>query len=344
MKAIVKKEAREGLWMIDIPEPKIGPCDLLIKIIKTSICGTDVHLYKWDDWAKKTLPVPSIIGHEFVGMVVDVGQNVKGFKVGDRVSGEGHITCGQCYHCQIGQRVLCSKTVGIGINRDGCFAQYLSIPEENAFLLPADIPDEVASIFDPLGNAVHTALSFDLVGQDVLITGAGPIGIMAIPLVKKAGARRIVITDVNDYRLNLAQSFQPNAAVNVKSQDLTQIMEQLDIQDGFSVCLEMSGSPAAFQSLPQLASNGGKLVLLGILPSQVSLDWHAVIFKMLTIKGIYGREIFRTWHQMTRLLQSGLDVKSVITHRFAAEEFQKGFDAMISGQSGKIILDWSYLS
>jgi len=340
MKAIVKKEAREGLWMIDVPKPRCGESDVLIKIEKTSICGTDVHLYKWDAWAQKTLPVPSIIGHEFAGRVVEIGRLVKGFKVGDRVSGEGHLTCGRCRQCQTGQRVLCPNTVGVGVNRDGCFAEYLAIPAENAFLIPDSIPDDIASIFDPLGNAVHTALSFDLVGQDVLITGAGPIGLMTIPLVKKAGARHVIISDLNEYRLNLAKQMGATRAVNVKTEDMREVMKSLGI-DGFDVALEMSGSPQAFQSLSDLTTHGGKIAILGILPAAAQINWHQVIFKMLTLKGIYGREIFRTWHQMTRLLESGLDVHPVITHRFKAEDFQKGFDAMISGQSGKVVLDWT---
>lgn len=341
MKAIVKKEPREGLWMIDVPMPKIGENDLLIKIKKTSICGTDVHLYKWDEWARKTLPVPCTIGHEFAGVVAEMGSKVKGFKIGDRVSGEGHLTCGNCYQCKTGQRVLCPNTIGVGVNREGCFAEYLCIPAENAFLIPPTIPDEIASIFDPMGNAVHTAFSFDLVGQDVLITGAGPIGLMAIPIVKKAGARHVVITDLNDYRLAIAVQMGATRAVNIQKENIQEVMKQLSIENGFDVCLEMSGSAQAFQSIPGLMTHGGKISLLGILPANVSLDWHKVIFKMLTIKGIYGREIFRTWYQMTRLLESGLDVTSVITHRFVAQDFQKGFDVMISGQSGKVVLDWT---
>jgi threonine 3-dehydrogenase len=341
MKAIVKKEGvKGGLHLMDVPEPTITDTDLLIKIEKTSICGTDVHLYLWDEWAQKTLPIPSIIGHEFVGKVAKVGARVKGFKVGDRVSGEGHITCGQCRFCLTSQRVLCPQTKGIGVNRDGCFAEYLQLPAENAFKVPDEIPDEIASIFDPLGNAVHTALSFDLVGKDVLITGAGPIGIMTIAICKKAGARKVVITDVNDFRLNLAQKFAPTRAVNVGKEDLSSVMKELGIE-GFDVSLEMSGSAQAMASLPEYTAHGGHIVILGILPSQVPLDWHKVIFKMLTIKGIYGREIFRTWYQMAHLLQSGLDVSPIITHRFPYHEFEKGFEAMLSGKCGKVVLDWS---
>lgn len=343
MKAIIKKEATKGLWMDDVPVPKPGNNDLLIKILKTSICGTDIHLYLWDDWARKTLPVPSIIGHEFVGQIVGMGQNVSGFKIGDRVSGEGHITCGQCFMCKTGRRVLCPKTIGIGVNRDGCFAEYVSIPAENAFHLPADIPNEIASIFDPLGNAVHTALSYDLVGKDVLITGAGPIGLMTIAIAKRAGARNVVISDINPYRLAIAEKLGASRVVNVKDETIGSAMESLGIQEGFEVCLEMSGSPQAFATLPDLSAHGGHIVLLGILPSHANLDWHQVIFKMLTIKGIYGREIFRSWYQVASLLQSGLDISPVITHQFPAEEYQKGFETMLSGNSGKIILDWTHL-
>jgi threonine 3-dehydrogenase len=342
MKAIIKKEAREGLWMDTAPRPQPGDNDLLIKINKTSICGTDVHLYQWDAWAAKTLPLPSIIGHEFAGVVAQVGGQVKGFKEGDRVSGEGHITCGQCYQCRTGLRVLCPNTVGVGINRDGCFAEYVCIPAENAFLLPSSISDETASVFDPLGNGVHTALSCDLVSKDVLITGAGPIGLMTAAVAKKAGARHVVISDLNPYRLVLAQQMGVTYAVNVKEQPVKDVMRQLGIQ-GFDVSLEMSGSSAALASLPELTSHGGHIMLLGILPSQALIDWHLVIFKMLTIKGIYGREIFKTWYQVMHLLQSGLNIAPVITHRFKAEEFQKGFDAMLSGNCGKVILDWTHL-
>lgn len=341
MKAIIKKHPKEGAWMEDVPMPEMGDNDLLIKVRKTSICGTDIHLYKWDEWAAKTLPVGSIIGHEFVGEVVDMGRNVKGFKKGERVSGEGHITCGQCYMCQTGRRVLCPRTVGVGVNRHGCFAEYVAIPAENAFRMPDDIPDEVASVFDPLGNAVHTALSYDLIGKDVLITGAGPIGLMSIPLAKKVGARNVVISDVNPYRLELAAKMGATRAVNVQETDLKEVIKELGMNEGFDVCLEMSGSPHAFASLPDLCSHGAKLVLLGILPTHATLDWHQVIFKMLTIKGIYGREIFRTWYQVSHLIQSGLDVSPVITHRFSADDFQKGFDAMLSGNSGKVVLDWT---
>lgn len=340
MKAILKKTPDTGLVMEDVPQPTVGEYDLLIKIVKTSICGTDVHLYEWDEWAQKTFPIPGIIGHEFIGSVVKTGSRVKHFKVGDRVSGEGHITCGHCYQCQTGHRVLCPHTQGVGVNRDGCFAEYLSIPEQNAFLLPQDIPDDIGPLFDPLGNAVHTSLSFDLVGKNVLITGAGPIGLMSIPVVKKAGARKVVITDVNDYRLSLAKNFNADAVVNIKKHSLTEKLKELSIES-FPICLEMSGSPDALHTTIDLASHGGKIGLLGILPSFVPVNWHSVIFKMLTLKGIYGREIFNTWYQTLHMLQSGLDVSPIITHKFKADDFQKGFDVMRSGNCGKVILDWT---
>ncbi|MEZ5314648.1 MAG: L-threonine 3-dehydrogenase [Chlamydiales bacterium] len=343
MKAILKKEPREGLWIEEVPMPNFGENDLLIKTLKTSICGTDIHLYLWDEWAKKVLPVPSIIGHEFVGKVVAVGKHVQGFKIGDRVSGEGHLTCGRCYMCQTGRRVLCPQTIGVGVNRNGCFAEYLVIPAENAFLVPDSIPNEIASLFDPLGNAVHTALFCNLVSQDVLITGAGPIGLMAVAIAKKAGARHVVISDLNPYRLALAEKIGATAAVNIKEESLQKVMKKLGMRAGFDVCLEMSGNSEAFASLPDVCTHGGHLVLLGILPSHATLDWHQVIFKMLTIKGIYGREIFKTWYQVTSLLESGLNISPVITHHILAEEFQKGFEIMLSGNSGKVILDWSYL-
>ena len=342
MKALVKKEAREGIWMEEIDPPKPGDDDLLIKIKKTSICGTDIHLYHWDEVAQSNLPIPSVIGHEFVGTVAAMGHNVKGFKVGDRVSGEGHIVCGQCTQCRMGRAVLCPNTFNIAIHGKGCFAEYFCHPAEYAVRVPDSIPDEIASVFDPLGNAVHTALSFDLVGKDVLITGAGPIGLMAIPIAKQAGARNVVISDLNPYRLKLAQEVGATEAVNIKEKSLKEVMNALSIE-GFDVCLEMSGSAQALASLPELAAYGGNIALLGFPPSTTQLNWNHVLFKMLTIKGIYGRELFRTWEQMLRLLESGLDISKIITHRFKATEFQKGFDAMLTGSCGKVILDWENL-
>ena len=339
MKALVKKYPKVGIWMEDVPLPTVGSHDVLIKIQKTSICGTDVHIYKWDQWAQKTLPIPLVIGHEFMGTIESIGKEVTGFSVGDRVSAEGHLTCGTCPSCLRGHRHLCMNTVGVGVHTQGCFAEYLSIPAENVFLIPKEIPDDVASIFDPLGNAVHTALSFDLVGEDVLITGAGPIGIMAAGIAKKAGARHVVITDINPYRLELAKNMGVTV-VNVKEESLTDTMKHLGIHWGFGVGLEMSGSPQALNQLLEQVHHGGKIALLGILPAGVPIDWDLVIFKMLTIKGIYGREIFSTWFKMTALLQSGLDLSSVITHRFSVDQFEEAFQTMLSGQSGKVILDW----
>ena len=343
MKAIVKNKPGPGLVLEERPIPEIGENDLLIKIHKTAICGTDIHLYKWDDWAAKTLPVPAIIGHEFIGVVEKIGKNVTEFSPGDRVSGEGHITCGHCQECRNGRRVLCPKTSNIAINGHGCFAQYFRFPAENAFKMPEEIPDEIATLFDPLGNAVHSALSTEIVGKDVLITGAGPIGLMCIPLVKKAGARHVVISDVNPYRLALSEQFQPTRIVDVSKESLANVALELGIPLGFDVSLEMSGSARAFATLADVTACGGDIILLGIIPENATINWHQVIFKMLRIKGIYGREIFRTWHQTLRLLQSGLDVSPVITHQFPADEFIKGFEVMLSGNSGKVILDWTTL-
>lgn len=340
MKAIMKEKAARGLVMREVPRPEAGPDDLLIKVVKSAICGTDLHLYQWDEWARKTLPVPCIIGHEFVGRVVEVGKNVARFKVGDRVSGEGHFTCGICEQCLNGRRVLCPNTVGLGVHGPGCFAEYVRLPAENAFPMPDEIPDEIACIFDPLGNSVHSAGITDLIGKDVLITGAGPIGIMSIAVAKKMGARHVVISDLNDYRLKLAGKMKPTAAVNISKQSIESTMKDLGIA-GFDVCLEMSGSAKALQSLPGLSKPGAFLILLGILPSEALIDWHEVIFKMLTVRGIYGREIFRTWYQTAHMIQSGLDVSPVITHRLKAEDFEKGFQAMEEGSSGKVILEWA---
>ncbi len=333
MKAIVKQTKGPGLYFDDVPEPVIQPDEVLIKPLKTSICGTDVHIEKWDAWAQKTVPVPLVIGHEFMGTVADVGRDVEGVSIGDKVSGEGHITCGTCDNCRSKTPHLCSKTEVIGIHRHGCFAEYFPFKARNLFKIPEGIPGDVAAIFDPLGNAVHSALSFQVKNEDVLITGAGPIGMMAAAIAKHVGAKNVVITDVNDVRLKLAKTLGADRTVNVAK-------ESLD-EDNFSIGLEMSGSPSALiQSLRALRP-GGQLGLLGLLPPGITIDWDLVIFKMLTIKGIYGREIFRTWEQMTSLIQSGLDISPVITHRFPAEEFQKGFDVMKKGESGKVILEWS---
>jgi len=340
MKALVKKSSTQGLWMEEVPVPKIGDDEVLIKTHQTSICGTDVHIYKWDSWAQKTISVPMVIGHEFMGEIVETGRNVQGLKIGDRVSGEGHITCKHCPNCRMGKKHLCMNTLGLGIHRHGCFAEYFNLPAENVFPLPSFVKDDIASIFDPYGNAVHTALSFPLIGEDVLITGAGPIGIMAAAIARKAGARNVVITDVNEYRLSLAKRMGATCAVNVSTTSLKETMKKLGIEYGFTVGLEMSGNPQALSNLLEATRHGGNIALLGILPPNCVIDWDLVIFKMLVIKGIYGREIFSTWYQMTHLLESGLDLDPIITHRFPAAEFTKGFDAMLSGQSGKVLLDW----
>lgn len=341
MKALVKRYPKEGIWMEEVPVPEIGDNEVLIKVRKTSICGTDVHIYKWDAWAQKTIPVPMVVGHEFMGEIAKVGRSVKGLKVGDRVSGEGHLVCGQCRNCREGKKHVCVNTLGLGVHRHGCFAEYFHLPAENVFPLPAEIPDDLASIFDPFGNATHTALSFDLVGEDVLITGAGPIGIMAAAIAKHAGARNVVITDMNEYRLSLATKVGATRAVNVAKEDLKDVMKELRIEGGFKVGLEMSGNSQALNTLLEMTLHGGHIGLLGILPPGVAIDWDLVIFKMLNIKGIYGREIFSTWYKMSHMLQSGLKLAPVITHKFSINDFQKGFDAMLSGKSGKVILEWN---
>jgi len=341
MKALVKLKSEEGLWLQDVPKPVIGPNDLLIKIKKTAICGTDLHIYNWDDWAQRTIPVPMTVGHEFVGVVEEMGSEVAGFNVGDRVSGEGHITCGHCRRCRAGRQHLCPNTIGIGVNRTGCFAEYLALPARNAYKVPADISDDIASFLDPLGNATHTALSFDLVGEDVLITGAGPIGIMAVAIARHAGARHIVITDINEYRLELARKMGATRAVNTQKTTLKAVMDELGMREGFDVGLEMSGHPVAFNDMLKHMVHGGYIALLGILPNQTGIDWDNVIFKGLVIKGIYGREMFETWYTMISMLQSGLNVKPVLTHHFPYTEFQKGFDILRTGNAGKVILDWS---
>ncbi|WKE65819.1 L-threonine 3-dehydrogenase [Gallaecimonas kandeliae] len=341
MKALAKQYAKEGIWLVDVEKPEMGHNDVMIKIKKTAICGTDMHIYKWDEWAQNTIPVPMVVGHEYVGEIVAMGQEVRGYQIGDRVSGEGHITCGHCRNCRAGRVHLCRNTTGVGVNRTGAFAEYLVIPAYNVFKLPDNIPDDVAAIFDPFGNAVHTALSFDLVGEDVLITGAGPIGIMAAAVARHVGARHVVITDVNDYRLDLAKQMGATRAVNVAKENLKDVMKELGMTEGFDVGLEVSGVPQAFRQMLDTMNHGGKIAMLGIPPSDMAIDWNQVIFKGLVIKGIYGREMFETWYKMASLVQSGLDLSPIITHHFKVEDFQKGFDAMGSGQSGKVILDWS---
>ena len=340
IKALTKLKPEEGIWMTEVDKPEVGHNDLLIRIKKTAICGTDVHIYNWDEWSQNTIPVPMVVGHEYVGEVVGMGQEVKGFKVGDRVSGEGHITCGHCRNCRAGRVHLCRNTEGVGVNRPGAFAEYLVIPAFNAFKIPDNISDDLASIFDPFGNAVHTALSFDLVGEDVLITGAGPIGIMAAAVAKHVGARHVVVTDINPYRLELAKKMGATRAVDVSKEDLKDVMNELGMTEGFDVGLEMSGVPVAFRDMLNKMNHGGKIAMLGIPPQDVAIDWNQVIFKGLVIKGIYGREMFETWYKMASLLQSGLDLSPIITHTFSIDDFQKGFDTMGSGHSGKVILDW----
>ena len=340
MKALSKIHPERGIWMVEAETPDAGPNDLLIKIRKTAICGTDIHIYSWDKWSQNTIPVPMIVGHEYVGEVVGMGQEVRGFKLGDRVSGEGHITCGHCRNCRAGRRHLCRNTVGVGVDRQGSFAEYLVIPAFNAFKIPGNISDELASIFDPFGNAVHTALSFNLTGEDVLITGAGPIGIMAAAVAKHVGARHVVITDVNDYRLDLAKKMGATRAVNVANQKIEDVMAELGMSEGFDVGMEMSGVPMAFTSMLDNMNHGGKIAMLGIPSSDMAIDWTKVIFRGLEIKGVYGREMFETWYKMASLIQSGLDLTPMLTHEFPVDEFQAGFDMMLSGQSGKVILNW----
>jgi len=341
VKALVKAERKPGIWMQDVPVPEIGPNDLLIKIRKTALCGTDSHIYNWDPWAQKTIPVPITVGHEFTGEVAEIGSEVTGFKKGERVSGEGHITCGHCRNCRAGKRHLCRNTVGIGVHRDGCFAEYLSLPAFNAFRVPKEIPDELSAFFDPMGNAVHTALSFDLVGEDVLITGAGPIGCMAAAIARHVGARHVVVTDVNDYRLALAKKLGATRAVNVTNTVLADVEKELGMTEGFDVGMEMSGNASALRSMLSAMNHGGRVALLGIPPTEVSVDWNEIIFKGLILKGIYGREMFETWYKMVAMLQTGLELQAVLTHRFPAADFEKAFDVMRSGQSGKVILEWA---
>ena len=342
MKALVKAKAEEGIWLQDMPEPVCGNNDVIVKIHKTAICGTDIHIYNWDEWAQKTIPVPMITGHEYAGEIVEVGQNVTDLSVGDIVSGEGHITCGRCRNCLAGRIHLCPNTIGVGVNRTGAFAEYVSIPAKNIFKPSREISTDLLSVFDPYGNAVHTALSFNMVGEDVLITGAGPIGSMAALVAKHAGARNIVITDMNQFRLDLIKKILPEVIIiNVSKEKITrEMMAKLGIFEGFDVGLEMSGSPQAFGGMLDLMINGGNIAMLAIMPAGSGIDWDMVVFKGLTIKGIYGREIFETWYKGSMMVQSGLPLEKIITHRFSYEDFQEGFDVMRSGNSGKVILNW----
>lgn len=340
MKALVKSRAVPGLWLEDVPIPRLGINDVLIEVLRTGICGTDLHIFNWDAWAQKTVPVPLVIGHEFVGRIVEVGSNVKDFHAGEIVSGEGHVVCGHCRNCLAGRRHLCKDTQGVGVNRPGAFAEYLVLPMTNVWVHDPAIPRDVQAIFDPFGNAVHTALSFDVLGEDVLVTGAGPIGAMAVAVAQHAGARHIVVTDVNPYRLELARRMGATLALDVRSQSVADAQRQLGMKEGFDVGFEMSGNAVALRSMLANMCHGGKIAMLGIPDKEMSMDWNTVIFNMLTIKGIYGREMYETWYKMTVMLQSGLDITPVITHHFLHQEFEKGFEAMRSGQCGKVILRW----
>ncbi len=341
MKALVKSKPGLGLVLQDVPDPEVGPMDVLIRIRKTSICGTDVHIWKWDKWAQRTIPVPMHVGHEFCGVVEAVGTGVTDVVPGELVSGEGHIVCGRCRNCQAGRRHLCPNTMGVGVNRPGAFAEFLSIPYRNVYHVDPAIPEDVISLFDPLGNAVHTALSWDLVAEDVLITGAGPIGCMAAAVCRFAGARHVVVTDVNPWRLDLAKKLGATRVVDVSKESLADVKAKLGMKEGFDVCLEMSGHPSGLNDILEHSSNGAKVSLLGIFPDKVAIDWDKVIFKGLILKGIYGREMFETWYKMSSMVRAGLDVAPVITHRYHYTEFEKGFETMLSGQSGKVVLDWT---
>jgi len=340
MKALIKKYDKPGIWIDEVPVPEIGINDVLIKIKKTSICGTDIHIYNWDEWAKKTIPVPMVTGHEYVGTVEAIGSNVQDVKIGELVSGEGHIVCGHCRNCRAGRRHLCPNTKGVGVNRPGCFAEYLSIPVSNIWHCDPNIPTDVLSVFDPFGNAVHTALSFNVLGEDVLVTGAGPIGIMAAAIAKHSGARFVVITDMNPYRLELAKKIGVTRAVDISKEKLPDIMKELGMKEGFDVGLEMSGNPKALNDMIEVMFHGGKIALLGILPSNGAIDWEKVVFNGLTLKGIYGREMFETWYKMSAMVQSGLDITPIITHRYSIDQYQEAFELMKSGNTGKVILNW----
>jgi len=343
MLALVKEKPEAGLWMREVDVPEVGPNDVLIKIKKTSICGTDLHIYNWNEWSQRTIKVPMVIGHEFVGEIVRLGSHVGGWQIGERVSGEGHIVCGTCRNCLAGRRHYCPNTVGVGVNRDGAFAQYLSIPTTNVWRCAPEIPDDIISCFDPLGNATHTALQFDLIGEDVLITGAGPIGMMAAAICRHVGARNVVVSDLNDYRLDLAKKMGATRAVNAKKESLRDVMHELGMREGFDVGLEMSGSRSALADMVDIMYNGGHIALLGLLEPGAMIDWDKVIFHGLTLKGVYGRQMYETWYKMTTMLQSGLDISKVITHRFDARDFEAGFEVMNSGRSGKVVLDWQNL-
>jgi len=341
MKALVKAAPQEGLVMQQVEIPVPGPDEVLVKVKKTAICGTDIHIWKWDEWSASTVPTPMVVGHEFCGEIVETGAAVKKFSIGERVSGEGHIVCGTCRNCRAGRGHLCRNTMGVGVNRPGAFAEYLCLPQDNIVPIPDDISDEIAAIFDPFGNAVHTALSFDLIGEDVLVTGAGPIGIMGALVAQRVGARKVVITDISDYRIQLAREMGVEHVVNAEKQDLRDVMDSLGMTEGFDVGLEMSGAAPAMRDMIDKMNNGGKIALLGIAPTEFAVDWNKIIFKMLQVKGIYGREIFETWYKMIALVQSGLDLSGLITHRINAEDFENGFKHMLSGEAGKVVMSWS---
>ena len=340
MKALVKTSPKQGIWIEDAPEPQCGTNDVKIKITHTAICGTDLHIFNWDEWAKRTLELPMIIGHEFCGVVHEVGPGVTNYQAGQRVSGEGHITCGYCRNCRAGKRHLCHKTIGVGVNRDGAFAEFLVIPESNVFPIHDDIPSEIAAFFDPFGNAVHSALSYEMVGEDVLITGAGPIGIMAVAICNFVGARNVVITDINDYRLSLAKELGATKIINTSKNSIEEFYTKLNMTNGFDVGLEMSGNPDAFNSMLEHMYHGGEIALLGLLPKSTSINWDNIIFKGLKVKGIYGREMFETWYKMTQMLKSGLDISKVLTHSFSIDNFEEAFDIIKSGNCGKVVLEW----
>lgn len=341
MKALVKAKPETGLWMEQVPVPEPGPDEVLIKVRKSAICGTDVHIWNWDEWSAKTVPVPMVVGHEFCGEIVDCGRNATRYEIGQRVSGEGHVVCGTCRNCRAGRGHLCRNTLGVGVNRPGSFAEYLCIPESNVVPIPDDIADEIAAIFDPFGNAVHTALSFDLVGEDVLVTGAGPIGIMGALVAQKAGARKVVITDITPFRLDLARKMGLAHVVDASRENLSDVMASIGMTEGFDIGLEMSGAAPAMRDMIDKMNNGGKIALLGIAPTAFAVDWNKIIFKMLNVKGIYGREMYETWYKMIGLVQSGLDLSGLITHRLPIDRFEEGFAAMLSGEAGKVILDWT---
>ena len=341
MKALIKSSAAPGLVLQETPEPSIGINDVLVRVQATGICGTDLHIYEWNEWAQKTIPVPLVIGHEFVGEIADAGSNVKGFRAGEIVSGEGHVVCGHCRNCLAGRRELCANTEGVGVNRAGAFAEYIALPMTNIWRHSARISRDAAAIFDPFGNAVHTALSFPVLGEDVLITGAGPIGIMAAAVARHAGARYVVITDVNPYRLDLARKMGVTLAINTREVQIADAQKQLGMHEGFDVGLEMSGNRAAFSDMLANMRHGAKIAMLGIPSGEMAIDWNKVIFNMLTIKGVYGREMYETWYKMTVLVESGLNIEPVITHRFHYTDFEKAFAAVASGNSGKVLLNWA---